>query len=209
MKKSTLFLLTFSLFLFFNNRTSAQEINTPMQDFSKKEITQSPYKVSVGGMIHILAAGPSVKIVCKKIAFQTDMFFKLLFTEGDACWGNLAIYGSFAINENIIYQKKIKTKKSFDTFLLAGGGASFGITPIQLNRKLGTNVIIGMEFVFNFPLAIQIDVRPGYGLLYNPSGELNSSGVLFTLNPYPLYSPWHHFDWSFGVTVRKVFKKKQ
>lgn len=167
---------------------------------------QAPYKHSVGGMVHIFAVGPSYKtFFAKNFAFQTDVFFKLLFTRttDDVMWEPCAVYGSFQINSNFIYQKKMKTCSVYDLFFLIGGGGSLGITPIQGNGKVGANAILGVEIVFNFPLAIQFDIRPGYGTMFNHSGRLIDSGW----NPYPCYSPWHHFDWSFGITLRKVYKK--
>ena len=180
----------------------------PSSEEEKK--IQAPYKHSIGGIMHIFAYGPSYKVFfSKKIALQTDVFLKLLLTEGDASWGTLAIYSSVSINANLIYNKQLRTNNSYDLFLLMGSGASFGITPIQVNRKLGANVIMGVEFVYKSLLTIQLDVRPGYGFLFNPPGRLDyiKGGELFELHTYPLYSPWHHFDWSFGITIRKAYKK--
>ena len=178
-----------------------------------RSYAQLPYKASVGGMVHFFASGFSFKTCfTHNLAFQADVFFKVLFTgeKETYTYSTLAVYGSFAINPHFIYQKKIKNSDALDLFLLIGGGTSLGITPIQGNGKFGANAIFGLEFVFNFPLAIQIDMRPGYGLLFNPSGQLMPyGGGIFDISPYPHYSPWHHFDWSFGVTIRKTFRKNQ
>jgi len=101
-----------------------------------------------------------------------------------------------------MYQGKFKEKKYIDSFWLLGGGLSFGYT-IEENGKFGANAIIGIELVNKkTPVAFQIDFRPGYGML-------------FSFDKTPVYafffshkSPWHHFDWLIGFTIRYTFKKK-
>jgi hypothetical protein len=168
-----------------------------------------PYKASVGGILLVCGYGPSFKtFFTGDFAFQTDIFFKLLFTpliEKGYVVQNFTFYSSISINPNFMYQKKIKTKDTYDLFFFTGTGVSLGITPIRGNGKFGVNAILGLELVFIFPLTVQFDIRPGYGLLFNSSGYLNDSE---DFNTYPCYSPWHHFDWSFGITFRWTYKKK-
>lgn len=52
--------------------------------------------------------------------------------------------------------------------------------------KFGTNVLLGLEYKFNAPVTLQLDVRPGYGLLFYESGG-------------PLL---HYADWSVNFGVR-------
>jgi len=173
-----------------------------------KIAAQAPYKASVGGMPLVNTLGISSKFFLgNHIAFQTDLFWKVIFTGYK--YENMdkkrilgALYASLELNPNIIYQKKIKEKTISELFWFIGGGVSFGYA-IGNSGKFGANGIIGIEFVDKtIPVAFQIDFRPGYGML-------------FSFDKTPVYafffshkSPWHHFDWLIGFTIRYTFKKK-
>ena len=60
----------------------------------------------------------------------------------------------------------------------------------QGNGKAGVNLILGLEYVFNEPIALQVDFRPGYGLLF-------ASGYTA-----------HYFDWGLNLSFRYAFKEK-
>ena len=172
-----------------------------------KSYAQSPYKASVGGIVYGLALGPSFKaFFTNHVAFQTDMFLKGVLSAGKDVNTNrigFAPYLSVETNVNLIYQKKIKEKTYTELFLLAGGGVSLGYSWTPGSGKFGINAIMGLEYVFkNIPLAIQIDLRPGYGLLFN-SNYKYVDAIFFTHN-----NPWSHFDWCIPLTFRYSFKEK-
>jgi hypothetical protein len=186
-------------------------INSDITDKQKSK----PYKPSFGVMAFpIMGGGPSFKFfLTNNFAFQTDLFWKVLFTKTREEVGisvaqkNFAFYGSFEVNPNFIYQKKIKTKNTNDLFWLMGAGTSLGITVNHGNRKFGANAILGLEFI-RPSVAIQIDIRLGYGVLFNPSGRLRPPGMMFYTPAIPYDSPWHHFDWSVWLTHRWISKDK-
>jgi hypothetical protein len=169
--------------------------------------TQAPYKASVGGMFpSFLTMGASSKIFFNECgAFQAELLFKTVFAIGkkDISFGDItAIYSNLETNLNIIYQKKIKEKKNAELFWLIGGGISFGYN-FEVQGKFGVNTIVGLEYVFKKkPLALQIDFRPGYGMLFSFDSS-NVKGFFFEHE-----SPWPHFDWLFGFTLRYTLKDK-
>ena len=58
----------------------------------------------------------------------------------------------------------------------------------QGNGKAGVNLIFGLEYIFEIPIALQVDFRPGYGLLF-------ASGYTA-----------HYFDWGLNLGFRYAFK---
>jgi len=169
-----------------------------------KIMAQAPYKASVGGM-YPFALGVSFKtFFTENVALQTDILGKVVIT------GNIGKNNYFKyffpvaeLNMNIMYQKKIKDKKTFELFWLMGGGVGLGCELFGLNGKFGANIILGLEFVFkNAPIAFQIDLRPGYGMLFNSGNTLNTHWFISDKNP------WSHFDWLIGIALRYTFKKK-
>ena len=60
----------------------------------------------------------------------------------------------------------------------------------QSNGKAGLNLILGLEYVFEVPIALQVDFRPGYGLLF-------ASGYTA-----------HYFDWGLNLSFRYTFKER-
>ena len=169
---------------------------------------QSPYKASVGGVVYAgIAAGPSFKaFFTDKVAFQVDFLFRGTAT------GNLdlkentcgpVLYFALETDLNIVYQKKLKETSNWFWFI--GGGVGMGRQLIAGNGKFGANVILGFEYVCEkIPLTIQLDLRPGYAMLYNlDSDELNKVQYFD-----PVKSPWSHFDWLAGLTLRYAFKEK-
>jgi len=169
---------------------------------------QMPYKTSIGGIMPFtsLAFGPSLKFFfTEHLAFQADIFIKGVLTGGVDLVDNktaFVIYLSIESNINVMYQKKIKEKNKSELFWLMGGGVSLGYCWTPNNGKFGTNVILGLEYILkNTPMAIQIDFRPGYGLLFNSDHYISVPFSSFN-------NPWHHFDWFIGGTLRYTLKKK-
>ena len=167
---------------------------------------QAPYKTSVGGMISpVFSAGVSSKtFFADHVAFQVDLMTKGISTwyirRGEFYMPNAVLdYSGYEQNTNIMYQKKIKDLKKSELFWFCGGGVNIGYVGALHNTfgKLGVNAITGLEFVFNkMPLSIQIDLRPGYGLLYQFPRREGGGAKL------------RHFDWLVGFSLRYAFKGK-
>ena len=62
----------------------------------------------------------------------------------------------------------------------------------HLDGKFGINAILGLEYKLDIPLTLQLDFRPGYGMLFT--------------DEY-FYGPdvWNYFDWSLNAGVRYTF----
>jgi hypothetical protein len=163
---------------------------------------QIPYRAGIGGMY--LPAIPAMGVggvsfktfLTEHAAFQTDIYLKMMLT-GDIKHG-VAIYTSYVSNTNIMYQKTLKEYTNCNLFWIMGGGVSLGFTFIG-NAKFGANAIMGLEYVFlKKRFAIQMDLRPGYGILFSSYSRLNGVAI-------PDKNPWSHFDWYMGVTFRYTF----
>lgn len=190
-------------------QTFIQAFDSVFMNVSKTDATtklQTLYKASVGGMLpSFMAMGASFKtFFSEHIAFQTELLYKVTLVgsidKKRISFGG--VYPAIEFNTNVMYQKKIKNNKKFELFWFIGGGVSLGCDLFGPNGKFGTNMIIGLEYIFlNKPLAFQIDVRPGYGMLFNSDKRLNNGF-------YPNINPWSHFDWLIGFTLRYTFKNK-
>jgi hypothetical protein len=140
---------------------------------------QSPYKQSAG-VIGGFTNGLSYKTfaIADNVALQTDLGVKLGISELRQFWG-------IEINPNIMYQHEISTS---NLYWFLGVGASIG--DVFTNRncgKFGANVIGGIEYKFKSPLSLQLDYRPGYGLLFGK--KLSES----------------YFDWGLNLSFRYTF----
>jgi hypothetical protein len=204
--KSFSFLALIFIIISISN-VQAQDSISSVNNYGIK--SQPPYRASVGGITPYtsLAFGPSFKaFFTDQVAFQTDIFFKEILTAGKDVYINetaFAFYLSVETNVNFIYQKKIKEKAVSELFWLIGGGVSLGYSLTPVSGKFGVNAIVGLEYVFKKkPLAIQIDFRPGYGLLFTNYAYVEA---MFTT----LKNPWSHFDWFIGATLRYAFNNKQ
>lgn len=99
---------------------------------------------------------------------------------------------TFELNPNVVYQSEIA---EFDTGRVdwyAGIGASTGLASgfdyhNTLAGKFGTNVIGGAEVIFDVPVNISLDFRPGYGLWFNSDHHMS------------------YFDWAIAASVRYRF----
>ena len=166
----------------------------------EKVMAQSPYKMSIGGTLGVIATGASFKtFLTEDVSLQSDILYKVTFLGM-----KFGFYPAIEVNTNVMYQKKLKDKQNSELFWFIGGGISLGNEIMYaFNGKFGANAITGLEFVFkDKPLAFQMDLRPGYGMLFNSGNELKGNAF------HPNYNPWPHFDWMIGFTLRYTFKEK-
>jgi len=146
---------------------------------------QAPYTHSIGGITGFLY-GASYKtfIISDKLALQADLGTKLNVRS----WS----FWSLDLNPNAMYEQQIA--KVDGLYWFAGGGISLGY---MLSGRIyysgfgygrfGINAIGGVEYKFKFPLTLQADFRPGYGLLFRKN--ISDS----------------YFDWGLNVSARYTF----
>lgn len=178
---------------------------TLVMGFSVAVNAQAPYKHSVGGTVGTLEAFSYKTFFTDHLTLDLNAGYKI--TVGPAAYHINGITGSYnstifprtiEVNPNLEYESATN-KGGLHWFI--GGGLSLGYCPNvgiidrSLNRgwgyaqtnwgKFGVNAIGGIEYKFNFPMTLQVDFRPGYGLLFNGSKETLS-----------------YFDWALCVGVR-------
>ena len=151
---------------------------------------QSPYSMGVGAAVGNVF-GPSFKVfVTDNFAISADLSVRVCPTIYEGV--SLTTF-SLDLNPNFMYESSITN----NLYWLAGGGvtlgyifglAAYGDMMIGNSGRFGINANGGIEYKFDIPLAIQADVRPGYGLLFN-SGPGVANG----------------FDWAAVATIRYTF----
>ncbi len=140
--------------------------------FSFSLSAQAPYKHSVGLTLGS-ADGISYKNFLKdNLALDINLGYHVTYFKGRC--------HTFEVNPNIEYEL---SAHSDGLYWFVGGGLSLGYgTPGA--GKFGINAIGGVEYKFNIPLTLQLDLRPGFGTTFNSSGS------------------WGYFDWGISLGVR-------
>ena len=148
---------------------------------------QAPYTHSIGGITGMFN-GASYKTFAfsDKLALQADLGMKWSVRQ----WS----FWSVDVNPNLMYQKGFS--KVNGLYWFAGGGVSLGYAFSTYGwyngyhsgvGRFGVNAIGGVEYKFKFPLTLQLDFRPGFGLLFYRGGA----------NGY--------FDWGLNLSARYAF----
>lgn len=157
---------------------------------------QAPYKHGIGGMIGSFNGFTYKTFFTDHLALQADLGVSIIRTAGEYYdrVGGIDLY-TLQLNPNVMYQGNFVA----GLYGFIGGGVSlgwnfgpyyyseFGRRDVREIGKFGINAIMGLEYKLNIPLALQLDFRPGYGLL-------------FTDEP-----GWNHFDWNLSFSVRYAF----
>ena len=155
---------------------------------------QAPYKHSIGATVGNFNAFSYKTFLANHLALQLDLGYK--YTIGSTKYGNMDI-NSVELNPNLMYEGHFT--KGLYGFI--GGGVSLGYswywgvhdvwffdTAYRYDYgKFGANGILGLEYKFNIPLTLQLDFRPGYGMLFNEDIDFD------------------YFDWSVNFGVRYTF----
>ena len=148
---------------------------------------QAPYKHGIGAVLGTSQAVSYKVFPTNHFAIQLDLGAKYNYNfiagYGASCW-SMELAPSFVYEGHFV--------KGLYGFI--GGGVSLGFsfypaisyyvprTPVMQVReimgKFGAHSIAGLEYKFNFPLTLQVDVRPGYRFLFNNEVNLD-----------------HTFDW--------------
>jgi len=150
---------------------------------------QAPYKMSVGGIVGFMNGASFKMFLGDKFAFQTDLTSKFVPTTlyGKNGYSYNDDFWSVEVNPNIVFQNRIKSWESGQFDWLVGLGLSAGYQ-FDNNGKAGANVIAGFEYSSNkTPIAVQLDYRPGLGILFNSHRALT------------------FFDWALALSIRYTF----
>lgn len=154
---------------------------------------QAPYKHSIGATLGSMQAISYKTFPGNHFAVSLDLGTKFIRTRSESIYWGWGVRGNvelplytFELNANFMYEGNF-TKGLYG---LIGGGPSMGFCFNNNNvdiGKFGVNAILGLEYKFNIPLALQFDFRPGYGLLFDE------------------YSDLSYFDWNLNIGIRYTF----
>ena len=150
---------------------------------------QPPYKKSIGGVVGFMDGASFKMFLGNKFSFQTDASVKFVPTTlfGKNGYFYNDNFWAVEVNPNFMFQSRIKSWEVGQFDWLVGLGLSAGYQ-FQNNGKAGANIIAGFEYSMNkTPVAIQLDYRPGFGVLFNTRRVLT------------------FFDWALAFSVRYTF----
>ena len=164
---------------------------------------QAPYKYSMGAVFGNMEGISYKMFVADKLAFQADLGVKFFATQfgkvvtpapyvpGDPVIPVTPIaiktFVDVELNPHIMYQRSAKATEAGQLSWFVGVGASIGYQ-FDKNGKFGANLIGGIEYSgAKTPLSVQLDYRPGYGMLFD-----NNTTRSF-------------FDWTLALSVRYTF----
>lgn len=166
---------------------------------------QQPYKHGVGGVVGTIEGVSYKTFFTENVALQADLGFTFGTILYDS-YGDRTALWTFELNPNAMYEGSITGWNWGSLWWFAGGGASLGLArpvwtiwdrmnygPLPSSAtlgKFGLNAIGGVELTWDdIPLTVQVDFRPGYGLLFRRSGDGHAS----------------YFDWGLTAGVRYTF----
>lgn len=171
---------------------------------------QAPYKEGVGATLGTTQAFSYKAFFGNHFALQVDLGTKYCYVYGSHLWsaevapnfmyeGRLykGLYGFAGLGGSIGYNGQ----PFYYIIGLAPGDAGYNPNPDPgdpnpnsvsrrsvHNCKAGANGFFGLEYKFDFPLALQLDFRPGYR-------------CIFASNKFAD----HKFDWGLDLGVRYTF----
>lgn len=171
---------------------------------------QAPYKEGVGATLGTTQAFSYKFFPANHFAIQVDLGTKYCYVYGSHLWsaevapnfmyeGRLykGLYGFAGLGGSIGYNGQ----PFYYIIGLAPGDAGYNPNPDPgdpnpnsvsrrsvHNCKAGANGFFGLEYKFDFPLALQLDFRPGYR-------------CIFASNKFAD----HKFDWGLDLGVRYTF----
>jgi len=161
---------------------------------------QAPYRHGIGVTAGNLNAFSYKTFFTNHLAFSVDAGYKWLFTSAMyhekgtnyAFRQNNFFPTTLEVNPNLMYEA---TTNVGGLHWFVGGGLSGGYSWATsydgyygyykyYYGKIGVNAIGGVEYKFNIPLAVQVDFRPGFALMFNKHYNI------------------HYFDWGFNASVK-------
>ena len=193
------------LALTMNVGASAQSDNINMQ---KSNEATPAYKHSVG-LINGFSLLPGVTYKhcpSQQFSMETDLNPKTLITGRLLSEkANHIVLIMVELSENFLYQHSFAQKNNISYQYVFGGGVSGAMQPFSpLVWKIGVNAFAGFEFVFlDRPISLQVDFRPGYGLLLRSAKTLEEQRhYLDFLSPGLNHNPQSCFDWAINFAIR-------
>jgi hypothetical protein len=164
---------------------------------------QAPYKMGIGVNVLSMEAVSFKTFLSPRLALEAELGYKWTvasFRMSDSYYGYNYRYsgyiGTLELNPNLFYQKEIKDWKFGRLDWFAGGGLSIGYA-FGSRGKFGINAGGGAELTFHkIPLAVQMDFRPGYGMLFG-------RGAYYYYGNSKVFS---YFDWGLNISARYLFK---
>lgn len=165
---------------------------------------QVPYKNAIGIKVGSMEAFTYKTFLKKDLALEVDFGFRFGNQYAYRYDGNPVKYyknypfWTFEVNPNLLYQAGIRQWGFGGLDWFVGGGLSLGgaqrmyefkdYYTTSVTGKFGLNAMAGLELAFyEVPLAVALDFRPGYGMLF-------SSDFVGA-----------YFDWAFCLGVRYTF----
>ena len=147
---------------------------------------QAPYKHSIGGTLGNMEAFSYKTFLTDNLALSVDAGFKWttspatcdIWYKGNHDAEHVHVSPmTIEANPNFMFEAAAGSK---GLHWLVGGGISLGYSWFLYNDyyyarydrrttsygKFGINAIGGIEYKFSIPLTLQVDFRPGYGLLF-------------------------------------------
>ncbi len=166
-------------------------------------LSAQDYQHSIGGMVGSMYGASYKGFVfgVEHLALQADLGVRLESTAAGTTIKGAHVSGewdmfTFELNPNVLYQNVIGVFDEGRVDWFAGGGLSIGLahdlysstwienTDLPTYGKFGFNAIAGAEIVFDAPVNLSLDFRPGYGLAFNDNYHAS------------------FFDWALVVSVR-------
>ena len=198
--------------------TSGKEILPDSSTTNKARSTQmdttySPkYKHSVG-VINGYSILPGITYKYRSsqhFSLETDFNPKLLITGRllSEKANHIVLY-MIELSGNALYQRSFAEKNNISYQYIFGGGVNGAVQPFSpVIWKVGINAFMGIEFVIlDSPVSLQVDVRPGYGLLLRSDKTIEEQrNYLDLLTPGLKQNPQSCFDWAVNFSIR--FHKK-
>jgi hypothetical protein len=191
-------ILTVIFFITWNNDALAQE-----KGKSKVQVDKVPYKMAIGINALSTEAVSFKMFLSPKLTFQVELGYKWTVTSVRTSiydyysgysynYRGSGYIGTLELNPNLFYQQAIKDWKFARLDWLAGGGVSIGYA-FGSRGKFGINAGGGAELIFHkIPLAVQMDFRPGYGMLFG-------RGAQYFYSDKKVFS---YFDWGLNISAR-------
>jgi hypothetical protein len=166
---------------------------------------QAPYRHSIGVTLGNMEAFSYKTFFTDHLAFSVDAGYKWTLSPATykqkgtsfAWHDGLSWVTSIEANPNLMYEASTNAG-GLHWFVGGGLSAGYGWTNFTYGDihdyhyrtffgKMGVNAIGGIEYKFNFPLTLQADFRPGFGLMFNRDYNV------------------HYFDWGVMVGARYAF----
>ncbi len=169
---------------------------------------QSPYTHGIGATVGNMFGVSYKTFLSDHFSLQADLSVRICPTayadEDFEDWFDTrsmtVTLFSLDFNPNFLYESNITNS----LYWFVGGGVTLGycfgskyfIMGYDDWGRFGLNAIGGLEYKFNMPIALQLDFRPGYGMLF-----FGKDDYWYGSNN----KPFHYFDWGLGATVRYTF----